>query len=134
MAGVRGDFSKLSRMKATLRALPTSVAHVVAQRAAPLLTNLTQSAFAAGRNVYGDERPRGKGGRVLDLEVTGDARRTLRFTSSGTLVRCVLGKRYIKYLIGKYQVLPNGGRSVPAEWERNLTRTAEDVFREQVRG
>jgi hypothetical protein len=96
---LRGDLTSLKRLKGTLRELPRTVAHGVAQRGAPVLTRLTQAAYDGGRSVYGDPRPAGVDGRPLTLERTGATRRTLQFTSNGTIVRCVLGTRYARYLI-----------------------------------
>jgi hypothetical protein len=115
--GLRGDLSKLQGLRARLRALPVTVAHDVAQRAAPAMTGLTQQAFDSGVTVYGEARPDGATG-PLTLEKTGHTRRTLRFESTGTIVRCVLTAKYQRYLIGKYSVLPNG--ALPAEWARKL--------------
>ena len=114
---VRGN-AGFSDLKAQLRQIPLSLAHDVAQRAAPTTTRLTQVAYAAGKQVYGEARPVGEGGRVLDLEQSGLTKRTLRFVASGTIVRCVLSAPYMKYLIGKYKVLPNN--AIPAEWDRAL--------------
>lgn len=115
---VRGDLSSINGLKARIRALPLSVAHDVAQRAAPAMTGLTQEAFHGGANVYGDPRPKGTAGQVLTLERTGTTGRTLRFTAVGTIVRCVLGTKYARFLIGKYGVLPNG--ALPARWSQRL--------------
>ena len=118
MSGVSGDFSSLSKLKSKLRTYPKTLAHNIAQKAAPALTGLTASAFGAALTVYGDARPAGVQGNALDLEETGTTRQTLKFTATGTVVRCVLGTRYARYLIGKYGILPNG--SLPAEWSRAL--------------
>lgn len=115
---LRGDLSSIAKLKASLRALPVSIAHDVAQRAAPTLTDLTREAFDGGENVYGDARPAGAHGNTLTLNLTGETRRTLRFVSNGTIVRCVLGTKYARYLIGKYGILPNG--ALPVAWSAAL--------------
>lgn len=119
----------LRDFKGRLQKLPLSVAHDIAQQAAPLLTQYAQQAFDAGVNVYGDARPHGKDGRKLTLVDTGDTRRAMRFVVNGTIVRCALGPRYAKYLIGKYGILPNGDRAaMPVAWRRaldELVRTAQ---------
>jgi hypothetical protein len=114
---VRGN-AGFSDLKAQLRQIPISLAHDVAQRAAPTTTRLTQVAYATGKQVYGEARPLGDNGNKLDLRKSGLTQRTLRFVASGTIVRCVLGAPYMKYLIGKYKVLPNN--AIPAEWDRAL--------------
>lgn len=121
--GVRGDFNSIRGLKSRIRALPLSVSHDVAQRAAPAMTALTQEAFRSGESVYGEARPESVYGGALTLEQTGATARTLRFVAAGTLVRCVLGTRYARYLIGKYGVLPNG--ALPARWAARLRLVAE---------
>jgi hypothetical protein len=123
--GVRGDFASIRRLNRQLRAMPITVAHDIAQRAAPVLTKLAREAHAARRSVYGESRPVGASGEILDLEVTGDTAATLRFEASGTIVRCVLGTPYAKYLIGKYGILPNG--DLPAEWEAALVELVRTI-------
>lgn len=114
---LRGDLSSIRGLKSSLRALPLSVAHSVAQRAAPAMTELTLAADQAKRTVYGEARPAGVNG-PLSLFRTGRTRSTMRFVSNGTIVRCVLGTPYAKYLIGKYSILPNG--ALPVAWSRKL--------------
>lgn len=69
-------------------------------------------------------------GAQLDLVFSGDTQRQLRFVVNGTLIRCALGPRYAKYLIGKYKILPIGDRtSMPVAWVRaldELVRTVQD--------
>lgn len=124
---VRGDYATLNRLKARLRAMPVSLAHDVAKRTAPAVTSLATSAFTSGRTVYDDPRPRGVDGQPLALRRTGDTEKTIRFVSNGRIVRCVLGTRYAKYLIGKYAILPMG--RIPARWQ---ARIAELVANAEV--
>lgn len=124
MAGVRGDFSSIKALKANLRALPLSVAHDVSQRAAPAMSDLTQAAFASKRNVYGEARPVSKvDGKPLELHRTGAVQGALKFVANGTVLRCVLGPKYARFLIGKYGILPNG--ALPTSWSRRLGELAE---------
>jgi hypothetical protein len=115
---LRGNLSTLRKLNAHLRTLPTSVAHEAAKRAAPMLTGMTREAFSSKRSVYGEARPTGKGGSVLSLRRKGDTERELRFVANGTIVRCVLGPKYARFLIGKYGILPNG--AMPVAWSRRL--------------
>lgn len=117
--GLKGDLGSLKGMKASLKKLPVSLAHAVSKRAAPALTGLTTQAFHSNKTVYGDARPAGVDGNPLSLVKSGRTQRTLEFVANGTIVRCVLGTNYARYLIGKYGVLPNGAR-LPAEWSRKL--------------
>lgn len=120
MAGLRGDLSSLKKLKANLRALPVSIAHDVSQRAAPAITELTLQAFESKRNVYGEARPLSTtaGHHELTLHRTGAVQSALRFVANGTVLRCVIGPKYARYLIGKYGILPNG--ALPASWSIRL--------------
>ncbi len=125
-AALKGDFATLARFKKKLAELPTSVAHNVAQRAAPDLTLAARAAYSQGRSVYGEARPTSVvDGKPLDLYRTGATLQTLRFNASGTIVRCVLGTRYAGYLIGKYGILPNG--AIPADWSAHLRQIVAEV-------
>lgn len=122
--GLKGDLSSLRSLKANLRALPVTVSHDVAQRAAPAMTGLTQEAFASKQNVYGEARPLSKvDGRPLTLRRTGTVQGALKFVANGTILRCVLGPKYARFLIGKYGVLPNG--ALPTKWSHRLGEIVE---------
>ncbi len=124
MTALRGDLSKISDLKRNLRELPRTVAADVASRASPALTDLTREAYSSGRTVYGDARPMGVNGNPLTLRKTGAVEGQTRFVAIGTIVRCALGPRYARYLIGRYRILPNG--AMPAAWrERLRTLVAE---------
>lgn len=118
MSGLKGNVNDLKKLGQRLQKFPTSVAHQVATQSAPALTQMTRRAYESGQTVYGDARPTGSDGQALDLHKTGLTAATLRFTSVGTIVRCVLGTRYAKYLIGKYRILPMG--RMPTDWSRKL--------------
>ena len=118
MAGLKGNLSSIAGLKTRLRALPVTIANDVSQRAAPALTDLTVDAYLTDRTVYGESRPSAKDGSTLTLHKTGETRRTLQFVANGTIVRCVLGTKYARYLIGKYGILPNG--ALPVKWSRKL--------------
>lgn len=85
---------------------------------------ITQAAHASGQTVYGKPRPVGVNGPV-DLVKTGATRRDLRFATVGTIVRAVLPERYMRYLIGRYEVLPNG--RIPASMRRTLDRLVQET-------
>lgn len=124
--GLRGDLSSIKKLKQTIRNLPRTVAVSVAARAAPAVTDLTAEAFSGGRNVYGEARPASKvDGHTLALERTGTTKGQLRFVQIGTVVRCVLGPPYSKYLIGKYGILPNG--ALPARWSAKLAQLVQET-------
>lgn len=122
---LRGNLSTLKGLRQRLQTLPKSLAHNVSQRAAPALTTMTVESFNASRTVYGDARPAGVDGSALTLVQSGAAKASLKFVANGTIVRCVLGTRYTKYLIGKYGVLPNG--ALPAAWSRKLAQLVKET-------
>ena len=117
-AGLRGNPGLLAQLGRKLAELPTTVRAEVARQAAPIVTELAQSAFDGGQTVYGDVRPTGVNGDALDLKVTGSVRRSLGFVANGTQLRCTLGPRHMKFLIGKYKILPNN--ALPFRWRRVL--------------
>jgi hypothetical protein len=124
-SGVRQTGGSIRDIKRSLAALPTSVTHSVAQRGAPVLTELAGGAYDSNRNVYGDTRRPGVKGNTLSLERTGATRRTVKFVSNGTIIRCVLGTKYAKFLIGKYGILPNG--AMPADWSAALAKVVKET-------
>lgn len=117
--GVSGDFASVQGLKRALRKLPTTIAHDVAQRVAPALTQESRDAFGGGRTVYGEPRPLSVDGTPLTLRKTGTVAAMLSFTATGTIVRAVLATDYARFLIGKYLILPNG--LIPASWSTRLT-------------
>jgi hypothetical protein len=121
MSNIRRIGASMRQIKAQIRRLPITVAHVVARQVAPIFTHFAQLAFDTGRNVYGDTRPAGVDGRPLSLVATGTTRRVLRFVANGTIVRAELGPRYARYLVGKYKILPVGDRTaLPIAWVRAI--------------
>ncbi len=120
----RGNAALLG-LKRTLTTLPTTIAIDVASRAGPALTDLTQDANASHRNVYGDPYPTGADGQQLTLRRTGAVAGDLRFAVAGTQVRSVLPEKYAKYLIGKYNILPNG--AMPAAWRGKLDTLVKET-------
>lgn len=108
------------------------VAQEVAARAAPEVTALALAEFDAGRTAYGDPRPEGVDGRELRLVRTGATRAALRFVAVGTVIRCVLGPRYARYLVGKYRILPSGQQAVPFRWRRAISDVARDVVSRRI--
>lgn len=127
MSGLRGNPAKLSQLAGALRKLPTRLAQTVAGRVAPAISARAASAYSSGRTVYGDARPLGVQGNALTLMQSGRTQSLLRFVAVGTIVRCVLGTRYAKYLIGKYRILPMG--SLPITWQQEIG----DVARQEIR-
>lgn len=116
----------LALLKRDIAALPLSLAHEVARQASPVLTKDTNDSFAAGVGVYGDPRPVSKmTGSPMTLVKSGWVRDNLSFATSGTIVRAILAKPYVKYLIGKFTILPNG--SLPTTWQKRLDDIVQSV-------
>ncbi len=124
----------MSDLKAELRRLPTTIAAGVAREGAPAITGLAAGAYDTGRTAYDDPRPLGVDGQALSLQRTGLTRGTMRFVSVGTILRCVLGPKYARYLIGKYGILPGGKSSIPVRWRRSLDEILQRVGAGAVAG
>ena len=117
--GLKGNLSTLRGLKAKLQAFPLTVRHDVAQQAAPAMTSLTQQAYNSDTTVYGNARPSSEvDGSTLTLDKSGRTKAGLRFVSTGTIIRCALPERYTKFLIGRYEILPNG--ALPPKWSAKL--------------
>jgi len=123
---VRG--AHLGHVKSALRRLPIKVAERVATEAAPALTSAAGASYDAGQTVYGTPRPLSVDGASLSLSRSGDTRATVRFVRVGTIVRCVLGTKYARYLIGKYAILPNGKAAIPEAWRQRLDAIARGAI------
>lgn len=113
----RGNAALLG-LKRTLKTLPTTIAVDVAARAGPAMTDQARGAHGSRRGVYGDAYPVGVDGQQLDVRRTGAVASGLGFRATGTQIRCVLDQKYARYLVGKYNVLPNG--AIPEGWRREL--------------
>jgi hypothetical protein len=120
----------INSLKRALKMIPvTSVARIAA-RAAPAMSELAQDAHASGKTVYDRPRPRGVDGQALDLERTGATKRALSFIATGRDIRTTLLPRYAKYLIGKYDILPNG--PLPQAWRDRLRDVAARVLHDEI--
>jgi hypothetical protein len=119
------DMASFHYLNKSLRAAPISVSHAVANRAAPAVTSLAQGAFDGGQTVYGTARPRSESGGRLTLNKTGATRRALAFVSTGRIMRAILGTKYGKYLVGKYEILPNG--PIPLQWRERISEIVHEV-------
>lgn len=129
MSRVRGPVGNLRNLNKALRALPRRAAIEIARVAAPEITGLMRASFDAGQTVFGDARPLGSHGNVLSLVKTGDARRSLLFTSDGgTKIRASLPMKYAKYLIGKYRIMPNGNQAMPLRWRSAIADITRRVL------
>lgn len=120
----------INSLKAALRRLPiTSVARIAA-RGAPAMSELAQDAHSSGKTVYDRPRPLSVDGEALSLERTGDTKRALQFVATGRDIRTARLPRYAKYLIGKYDLLPNG--PLPQAWRERLRDIAAEVLLDEI--
>ncbi len=124
-AGLRGNPGLLRQLGKRLNDLPKTLQAEVARQGAPVVTVLAQGAFDSGQTVYGDARPKGVNGNNLTLVEEGDARGSLNFTATGTQIRCTLGPRHMRYLVGKYKILPNN--ALPFLWRAKLNEIVKRV-------
>lgn len=82
--------------------------------------------------MYGPARPRGVDGQRLTLEKTGRTRGSLEFAATGRDIRLVRLPNYARYLIGRYDILPNG--PLPVSWRERMTRIAAEVLHAEIFG
>ena len=111
---------RMNHVKRALQELPVRVAEQVAREGAGDLTDAAGASYDAGQTVYETPRPLGVQGNQLSLNRTGATRGFVRFVQVGTVLRCVLGTKYARYLIGKYGILPGGKSAIPDAWRQRL--------------
>lgn len=133
MSGVIKRSGKgLASVSKGLKELPRVTGVEVGRRAAPALTGAAGGSWDAGQTVYGDARPLGTRGNKLDLRVTGAARRFIRFVAAGTRLTASLPLKYLRYLIGKYQVMPIGSSPLPRKWTELLRAIVNETVAKEV--
>lgn len=129
---LKGDVGTLNELKRRLRKLPITASARIATHAAPAISGLAGGAYDSGMTVYGRPRPLSVDGKPLDLERTGASRRAMHFIPTGRDIRTARLPRYTKYLIGKYDVLPNG--PLPQVWRERITEIAAQVLLADLKG
>lgn len=124
---VAGPVLNVQRLQKALRQSPASVAVAAAAKAAPYMTTETRTALHSGRTVYDETRPASVDGGALSLRRTGAMWDALAFAADGRLLRTrefplaaghARPTQYVKYLIGRYRILPNG--PLPLAWQTHL--------------
>jgi hypothetical protein len=130
MSRVKGPPTEnLRRFNKRLTELPRTVAVEAARRAAPVISRYARASFDSGRTVYDSLRPLGSHGNALSLVKTGKARASLLFTSDGgSKIRAVLSAPYVKYLIGKFKILPIGNAAMPMRWRLALATLVAEII------
>lgn len=122
--------TSLNRLRGSIRELPLRIRSAVAKDAEGILNREMRGAFDAGRTVYDTPRPlsvaKGREGSKLTLKKTGRTYAQLYFVTIGTILRAQLPTKYAKYLIGRYQIMP---QSLPAKWRVELEQLVQDYVR-----
>jgi hypothetical protein len=121
----RLDVSSLSKLSATLRALPATLALRVAVKAAPVLSQFARESFDSNTDPYGVPWAPGVDGDTVSLRKTGALEKYVVYVPIGTKLRVALGVPYAKYQIGKRPVYPRGGL-LPAKYSAALERVTRD--------
>lgn len=129
--GLKGNLANIDHLRIALAKQPTTLAEDAARSAAPPITGETQKSFRTGETVYSTARDLGKGGEPLTLVKSGAVERQLGFTSIGTQLRAVLSTPYAKYLVGKYEILPN--KSIPQGWRPTIKSKVDEAFDRYMR-
>lgn len=131
-----GNLAGFNNLRKRLLEIPRAAAIDVARLGAGALTVDATSAYDSGQTIYGSARPGG-----VDLVATGNVRNHMMAVSDGgTRIRFPMApdttKRvkskgpYMKYLIGKYSILPAGARAaLPGSFRNSLNRIAAAVLR-----
>lgn len=120
----------INALKVALKKLPITATARIAARAAPTMSGLAGDAYDSGQTVYGTARPQSVNGGSLSLKKSGASRTAMAFIATGRDIRTRILPKYTKYLIGKYDVLPNG--PLPAKWRETLTDLAARVLYDEI--
>lgn len=126
----RADTSSLARFSRSLREMSKNVAHDVARRAAPVITQFANDSFASQADPYGVPWAPGEDGEKVTLVDTGDMRRDIQYEANGTKLRVKLGQPYAKYQIGKRPVYPKQGGILPRKYSDAL----DAIVAEEIEG
>ena len=155
MSRVKGKIQNLRAMSAKIEKLGDVQQQArIAAQCATALTAEVQVQFAAHETVYsqgreagkfshkpheGTHTPQIKGGHrspvmgaAVDLLQSGRTVAALAFTSTGSILRAVLGTKYAKYLIGRYKIMPIGSSALPASWQAIMHWIVGKALREAV--
>ena len=126
------DLSTLSKFSEALRRLPVVVAIKIAERAAPILSELAHATANAGEDPYGVPWAPGVDGQTVTLRKSGDMLRPLAYIPRGPKLRASLTTRYAKYQLGKRTVFPRQGGLLPSAYSEALKVAVVDVCREEL--
>ena len=118
----------MTKLSATLRALPTTLATRVAEKAAPEISKLAQESFDGSRDPYGAPWAPAKDGGTVTLRKTRRLEKGVHYVAIGTRVRVAIGVPYAKYQIGKRPIFPRPGL-LPAAYSKALTEIVQTEAR-----
>ena len=131
MSSVRGS-ETIKGINKRLARLKVEVAQQIAREAAGQISAMARASYDAGMTCYNEARPTGKHG-ALSLVDSGFTEGAIGFTSDGgTKIRCMLGRSYCKYLVGKYRILPMG--MIPLAWSDAIAEITIRILRPLVQG
>lgn len=122
------DFSK------KLEALPTVLAHRVAEQSAPGLTALAKRSFDGSQTPYGVPWAPSVDGDTITLRKTGALEAHVYYVAIGTKLRVSLGVPYAKYQIGKRPVFPIQAAALPKDYRAVLVEKTNAIAKEHMRG
>lgn len=126
IANMSRGIRSLAALRSSIAALPIRIRSAVAKDAAETLSTEMRADYASSRTVYDTPRPLGVDGKRLSLVKTGRTFGELAFVAVGTVVRAQLGSKYARFLVGKYQIMP---QRLPAAWAAKLAKIV-DAYRE----
>lgn len=125
-AGIRGNPNLARFWKEQFRGVPAKIEAECAILIAREFQRRARDAFTRGVDVYGKARPASAEGGKLYLIESGLTKGTLGFVAERGRVRSTISQAgYVKYLIGKYRILPNG--PLPEAWVAAANRIIQAV-------
>ena len=131
VSNMTAAITSINKLKAAIRTMPQRMRRAVALDAAGYLDIEVRQQFAVGETVFRTPRPLGTDGQKLALVKSGTVRGKLGFKADETVIRANLGTPYAKYLIGKYQILP---QKLPAAWAEYLTKLVQEYRDSEMEG
>jgi len=126
------DTSSLKKFASVLRTLPTVLAQNAATKAAPTLSKIVETSFAAGEDPYGIQWAPGVDGQRVTLRKSGDLAKRLFYVAIGRILRLRLGVPYAKYQVGRRRVAPAQGAPLPPEYAKALKAATQEAAREYL--
>lgn len=126
------DTRSIARFSSGLRTLPTRLAQLTAEKAAPIITEAAETTFHASQDPFGVPWVPGVDGQTVTLRKTGALEEKVFYVAIGTRLRVAIGVPYAKYQIGKRNVFPSQGALLPATYSDALAKAAAEAGREYM--